>query len=661
MAQRPKVSVILATYTGIELIDRCLESIRIQHCPHFDLELIAVVDGPNEALRDRIETHRQSYEAQGSTFEVHMFEKNRGRFAAQQYAAENATGEWVIIMGDRIALPENYVSDILSLDEPIVIPDVEEVGWDKNIINTFMHQVRHKLFSKKSRLVQRSYIDAHNFEQTPKGNGGMLISRGEYLAACSAMNGSAEDKNVSDDTKMLRVLVDDDKKLCRSNEVSIDYLPRSSFPQQVHHLFERGPRFVDYYIRPRTRFHLLLLAILFGPPVAIATVIALQVPLLFIAGAGITGVLLVSIALAGKPSHIPKLLIAVPTVGIVFYFGVLRGFLLYVLARRNLSMKSVVSALILILTLFLFAQYILSNRDQFNIVGSIHWPMIALIVVANFASLAINGVFMKIVLKPFGKEISLIESFYVSVISSMGNFFAPGGTGIGIRGVYLKKKHQVKYSDFLNTVAGNYVIVFFVISLGGLISLLAGDGNDKPGFFVLLMVFAGLFIIDLALILKPTSRLMNRIIEKMPARIPGRSIVLRIFEGWDLLTSHVTILFKLLGLSAVGYGVSLATNYLILSSLKIDIEFSGLMLLVALSSISIFINLTPGNIGIREAVLLASSQLIGLTTAQTISFSIVDRTILFCVLFIGWIATHTIKSMRAVTDLVEDEPRVLTK
>lgn len=652
MSNSPKISIVLATYSGIDLIDKCLTSIRNQKYPGADMELVVVVDGPNYKLRDLIESYRAEFQEKSIRFIVHMFEENKGRFAAQRKSAELASGEWILMMGDRISLPPDYISQVFEVGEEVVIPDVTEIGWEKNIINIFMHQIRQKVFTRAGKTECKQYLTKSNFESSPKGNGGMLIKKRVYLKACEEMNVEDSNKHISDDTSMLRALVDREMTICRSLNIKILYEPRTSFKQQIRHIYERGPRFVDYYIRPGTRFHKFLLILLFLPLVISVTVVASRnfLPLVF--AIMLSSVVLFSALLASRLSQFLRLLLAVPVVGIVFLLGVYRGFGIFLISSRHFRLKKYLSIILLIASVFIFVFYVKGHQEEFALLGKIEFKYTIFIFVANVLSLFINGAFMKIILEPLGKDISLKDSFYVSLLSSVGNFFAPGGTGIGIRGVYLKKKHQVKYSDFINTVAGNYVIAFLVISLGGLASLILIGRQESSSYEVLFFIFLCLFFADIALMQKRVSRIIKLLLLRIKWKIPGLKIVISIFEGWELLTSNRKVLAKLIMLALTGYLVSFSTTFFILQSLQIHISLAGILLLVALSSLSIFINITPGNIGIKEAVLVSSAQLIGLSTAQTLSYAIVDRIVLFSVLFVAWVLLQTMRSTKKLKELV---------
>jgi uncharacterized membrane protein YbhN (UPF0104 family) len=274
---------------------------------------------------------------------------------------------------------------------------------------------------------------------------------------------------------------------------------------------------------------------------------------------------------------------------------------------------------------------------------------------ANIASLFINGIFIKVILVPFNKSIAIFESLYVSLISSVGNYFAPVGAGLGFRAIYLKRRHGLAYGDFITTVAGNYLLVFLTTSAAGLIALAIVYQRTGQAYWVLTAVFTSLFIIDFMFMSVKVARFIANLLKRLRFAKFVADLFQRIIEGWLLVIGDKRLVTRLLGLTAIGFPLLLLTIFLVLSSLNIHVAFSSLLMLAALSSLSVFINITPGNIGVKEAVFIFSSQVIGLTTPQILAYSLIDRGVLFIVLSCGWIFIQTHRNLTSQL-LKETEP-----
>src|SRR3990167_572773 len=166
----------------------------------------------------------------------------------------------------------------------------------------------------------------------------------------------------------------------------------------------------------------------------------------------------------------------------------------------KLSIIKNLRLIIFIIVIAVFTVYFLLNVEKFKPLLEVNIGLLLIIALANLAGIFINGLFTKFILEPFKKLISVAEAFYVSVISSIGNFFAPAGTGFGIRAVYLKKKHGLPYSEFISTLSGNYVLVLLINSLIGLVALYLLRDQYSVQFLALVMIFGLMFVVALGLI-----------------------------------------------------------------------------------------------------------------------------------------------------------------
>ena len=107
--------------------------------------------------------------------------------------------------------------------------------------------------------------------------------------------------------------------------------------------------------------------------------------------------------------------------------------------------------------------------------------------------------------------------------------------------------------------------------------------------------------------------------------------------GWNRIVRDRRLLFHLTGLITIQLGLTLAIGWLEFSSLNIAIGFPELLLFSVLGSLSIFVSLTPANLGVKEGIYLLTASVIGITTPQIVSIALIDRGILFGTLFLLWL------------------------
>lgn len=291
----------------------------------------------------------------------------------------------------------------------------------------------------------------------------------------------------------------------------------------------------------------------------------------------------------------------------------------------------------------IFLVYFLLNTENFKPLLSANYYLLAIAAAGYVGGVFANGIFIKFILGPFNKFIAASEAFYLSVISSIGNFFAPAGTGFVVRAVYLKKKHGLSYSEFISTLSGNYVLVFLVSSFVGLASLLALRQHYGVQWLVLFVFFCALFIVSLLISLfrpklpefggRKDSRSKN-LIEK----------VRRVINGWGMIASDRQLMVKLLGLSLVNLSLTVVIYWSIVQSIGLSISLPALLLFSVLGSLSIFVNITPANLGIKEAIYIFSASILGFSVGEMILIALVDRGVQFIVLLALWLLATKLKA-----------------
>lgn len=304
-------------------------------------------------------------------------------------------------------------------------------------------------------------------------------------------------------------------------------------------------------------------------------------------------------------------------------------------------------AIITAIVLGLFIWYFFNNKEQLKEILSINPLYLVPIVFIQYLTMVFNGLFIKQILDVFEKRISLIESFYISTISSIGNYFGPFLGGAGVRAVYLKKKHKLPYSHFMATLSGNYVIVILLNAALGLVALAFLQPNMKDVntmisilFLLGMLMFSGLFIT----IGVPKS-LIVRI--KSNSKIPRVSkIISQMSEGWNEITSNKKLLLELSLLTVINFILSVLLVQVELAAIGLNLGLWNAVFYSVLGTVSLFLSFTPGALGIKEAVLVFASSIIGLTGAEIFALAVIDRGIRFLVLGTGWLASSYVKKIR---------------
>ncbi|MEX0748986.1 MAG: glycosyltransferase [Candidatus Saccharimonadales bacterium] len=319
-----KVSIVLATYTGEDHIDDCLQSLLDQNAGDYEFEVVVVIDGPNKTLRQKVETKNDDFVGRGIPFTIFQFEKNQGRYVARLKGAQIAKNPQLLLVDDRSLLDANYLNAVVESGESCIISNAIE-SESPTLISRVLYLLRRKIYSGGwGEKFDSYYITDQNFEKSPKGTTGFWVSKKMFLEACAAIKGKNL-KSVNEDTKLFKYILSQGKKLYKSSEAKVYYRPRTEVSEELRHLYGRGPRFVDYYFQKGTRYykHIWLLAVLL--PIFTAALVAL--PQLFIGviiGFSISTIV-VAVLIATRLRDILVVIVGLPLVVGAFVAGVIKG------------------------------------------------------------------------------------------------------------------------------------------------------------------------------------------------------------------------------------------------------------------------------------------------------------------------------------------------
>ena len=164
-------------------------------------------------------------------------------------------------------------------------------------------------------------------------------------------------------------------------------------------------------------------------------------------------------------------------------------------------LKKYISPILTVLVLILFGVYLFRNPEIISQVTSVKWIYILLIMLTYLLIFFLEGIFILITLKIFNKDIPIKESYFLSIISRIGNYLLPMRAGAIFRATYLKKKYDFEYTKFLSTLYGYYIIFFLINSLIGVFVILYRYIDTKILSISLHSFFSAIILVMLLLII----------------------------------------------------------------------------------------------------------------------------------------------------------------
>lgn len=317
----------------------------------------------------------------------------------------------------------------------------------------------------------------------------------------------------------------------------------------------------------------------------------------------------------------------------------------------NLLKRINFGTLLTLLFVFALAGYFFKNQDALKELASISIIAVLSLMFLKASRIFANGLFTKFTLKTFNKNISIGETNLLSLLSSLGNFFGPILGGASIRAIYLKKKHNFLYSNFISTLYGYFAISFLSNTFIGLLLLIIYIGNnpEDKNAVTILLVLAVIFLGSLLLIVTPTnytSRFLKRQ-SFLPARLV--KILNNFTAGWDKVRKDRKLLGKLVLLNFVTFFIAVVEAYILYRLFVHEFTLSSVFLYTLIGSLTVLINFTPGAVGIKEAVYLFSTSVIAISPEQVLQMAAVDRSATFMLLGSMFIITKVLSLEKKVS------------
>ena len=291
--------------------------------------------------------------------------------------------------------------------------------------------------------------------------------------------------------------------------------------------------------------------------------------------------------------------------------------------------KQIISTAIILATALLLLYYLTTHISDFKqlfslSIGSL-WLIVILVLILLFNFL-ITGMLNNELMKPFGVSLKPKEYFGLSIVTNFYNYITPFRGGMIARAAYLKKKHNFAIVNFLATLSAVYVLVFLIASLLGLISMLfikiSYNLFNLPVFILFLGIFLFMFLI---IILSPKipeskNKWLNRFI--------------KVINGWHLIKNNKRVIFIVSIITLIQLALGAISSILTYRIIGLDLSFSKALFLSAIGNLSILVSITPGNLGVGDAIAVFSASLIGITLTQAVAATILGRAIGLITIFI---------------------------
>ena len=283
-----------------------------------------------------------------------------------------------------------------------------------------------------------------------------------------------------------------------------------------------------------------------------------------------------------------------------------------------------------VLTLMAFAAigvFIWRHREEVTSAAAISPFYLALCALSTAGYLAADGLLTYVIVRRLGGGIRLLECLSLSVTSTGTNILMPVQLGTVGRALYLKQRHNFDYSAFLVTIVATQVLMVIVSSMYAAAALAwMLFVEHRPGLSALLVISICCLVVSVF-----TCFLLR-------LSIKGHWILNRVTEVADqfyCLRAQPTFLAYLGALAGLKVGGVILVFWTACAGIGVGLSFVQAAAVESLGTLATLINITPGSIGIYEAVVaFVGATVASIIPAQIVIAALVLRGVLLVMLLI---------------------------
>lgn len=266
--------------------------------------------------------------------------------------------------------------------------------------------------------------------------------------------------------------------------------------------------------------------------------------------------------------------------------------------------------LLIVATIAVFAYYLAGHVSLLRELKNISPAVGIWLIVLYAAWLGALVLILHACLYVCRRAVSIEENVLLNAYSTLTNFFVPGQGGIAVRGVFLKKKHNLRVRDYVTSM----ILYYSCYALVSAFMLLT---PSRPWWQTIL----GLLAVGLAVL------------------IGTRWYMRKLQSQKDALNINPASIAYLLLATIIQAVVQVAIYAVELHTVNHDIALGQVVTYTGAANFALFVALTPGAIGIRETFLVFSQGLHHISTSNIVSASIIDRAVFLVFLGLLFILT----------------------
>lgn len=318
--------------------------------------------------------------------------------------------------------------------------------------------------------------------------------------------------------------------------------------------------------------------------------------------------------------------------------------------------EHLISNILTLIIVGLLICYLYARWDEISTWITLRPEFILPVVALVYISVLVAGKTNQLLLSHFGLVLPHTQWIPLTFVVTALNSIFPSGSGAAARAVYLKKIYEFSITDSTSGFLFSNLLSIFANAFLGLGLTLVMINQIQNGRNLFIFTFLAIALMAVLIIFLPSLRFFRKILNKssvskaeinsqmntvgfnvsqndensLTNKTPGSikrilKIVSNINEGFISLKSHKGIIVQIGSLTLLNtllYGTRI---YLAFWCINQPVSISYCLIAGVLASLSLVFSITPGGLGVREALLIVAGLAFGIHFEYTLVAVTIER------------------------------------
>lgn len=258
------------------------------------------------------------------------------------------------------------------------------------------------------------------------------------------------------------------------------------------------------------------------------------------------------------------------------------------------------------------------------------------------------GFSRKLMAERLNIRLAFVDWYGLLMVTNLISLVVPARGDLAVSAIYLRKKYNLPYTHFISMLYGATILLAICLSITSslCLAILALEGSTIDVRILVIVAAFGLLSFFLgwipANLLKGNRWVMKRLRTAL--------------DGWNHLRADRVTLGRLAFLTQAGIALVALWMYATYRALGFEISILSAAIAGVMVQMSFFISITPGNLGVREALIGFTSQVLGLGFAEGVAVTLLQRAVSILVFAClgGLFSFSIIRSLSLLSDKGEN-------